>query len=83
MAWLRLRLRATAEEDRRGDGVATGVVAAAALGVSLVSAAILSAATTAVHSDDSLTRLAFLLAAFFLAGDFEWQRTQSHLPRGT
>jgi hypothetical protein len=24
-----------------------------------------------------------LLAAFFLAGDLEWHRTQSHLPRGT
>jgi hypothetical protein len=50
---------------------------------SLVSLAELAAAV----DSDSLTLgsrfTAFLLVDFFLAGDFEWHRTQSHLPRGT
>lgn len=100
MAWLRLRFRATAEEDRRGDGVATGVLGpgpatTAAVGASLSlecalfsAASLISLAELAAEVDsDSLilgSRLAaFLLAAFFLAGDLEWHRTQSHLPRGT
>ncbi len=79
-------MRATAEEDRRGDGVATGGVALgpnpaaiavvslsfewAVFSTSFVSLVELAAA---VDSYDSLTRsrLAFLLAAFFLAGDLE------------
>ena len=51
--------------------------------VSLVSLAELAAV---VDSDSQILGsrfTAFLLADFFLAGDFEWHRTQSHLPRGT
>lgn len=94
-------MRATAEEDRRGDGAATGGVplgpepaamateeASPSFECTFFSTSLASLVElVAVEHSDSLTLGSrftdFLLADFFLAGDLEWHRTHSHLPRGT